>query len=186
MQMIRKSFGLVFIMFILCGYIYPLVVTAAGQVIFSHQSNGSLVKQDGKVIGSKLIGQQWTSPKYFHGRPSAVNYNMNEQQVLYNDGPTSGGSNFANSNPALKQRVKDMIQHDGKHLTNDAVTASGSGLDPDITIENAKQQVARIAKARGIKKSEISHIIQQHEQFSPMTQDYVNVLKMNIALDHLK
>ena len=77
MQTIRKSLGLVLIMFVLCGFIFPLTVTALGQVLFPEQANGSLVKQDGKVIGSKLIGQQWTEPKYFHGRISAVNYNMN-------------------------------------------------------------------------------------------------------------
>ncbi|MDU6055377.1 MAG: potassium-transporting ATPase subunit C, partial [Acinetobacter junii] len=108
MATIRKSVGLLIIVFVLCGFIFPLTVTAIGQVIFPHQANGSLIKQDGKVIGSELIGQQWTATKYFHGRISAVNYNMNGQQLKANKGPASGGSNLANSNPLLKQRVEDI------------------------------------------------------------------------------
>ena len=84
MATIRKSVGLLIIVFVLCGFIFPLTVTAIGQVIFPHQANGSLIKQDGKVIGSELIGQQWTATKYFHGRISAVNYNMNGQQLKAN------------------------------------------------------------------------------------------------------
>ena len=145
MQTIRKSLGLVLIMFVLCGFIFPLTVTALGQVLFPEQANGSLVKQDGKVIGSKLIGQQWTEPKYFHGR----------------------------------------IKQEGQKLSSDAVTASGSGLDPDITVDNAKQQVKRIAKERNIDASKINHLIDENKQASPMADDYVNVLKLNITLDKL-
>ena len=139
MATIRKSVGLLIIVFVLCGFIFPLTVTAIGQVIFPHQANGSLIKQDGKVIGSELIGQQWTATKYFHGRISAVNYNMNGQQLKANKGPASGGSNLANSNPLLKQRVEDIISKEDKRPTVNAVT-----------------------------------------------EDYVNVLKMNLALDKVK
>lgn len=186
MATIRKSVGLLIIVFVLCGFIFPLTVTAIGQVIFPHQANGSLIKQDGKVIGSELIGQQWTATKYFHGRISAVNYNMNGQQLKANKGPASGGSNLANSNPLLKQRVEDIISKEDKRPTVNAVTASGSGLDPDISISNAHAQVKRIAEARNIKASTVEQIIQQYKQSSPMTEDYVNVLKMKLALDKVK
>ena len=102
-------------MFVLCGFIFPLTVTALGQVLFPEQANGSLVKQDGKVIGSKLIGQQWTEPKYFHGRISAVNYNMNANEVKESGGP-SGGSNYGNSNPELKKRVQETIKQEGQNF----------------------------------------------------------------------
>ena len=91
-----------------------LTVTALGQVLFPEQANGSLVKQDGKVIGSKLIGQQWTEPKYFHGRISAVNYNMNANEVKESGGPASGGSNYGNSNPELKKEFKRLLNKKDK------------------------------------------------------------------------
>ena len=169
MQTIRKSLGLVLIMFVLCGFIFPLTVTALGQVLFPEQANGSLVKQDGKVIGSKLIGQQWTEPKY----------------LKESGGPASGGSNYGNSNPELKKRVQETIKQEGQKLSSDAVTASGSGLDPDITVDNAKQQVKRIAKERNIDASKINHLIDENKQASPMADDYVNVLKLNTTLEKL-
>ena len=173
-------------MLILCGLLFPLTVTAVGQIIFPHQANGSLITKNGKVVGSELIGQQWESRKYFHGRISAVNYNMNNQEVNSNGGPASGESNFGNSNPKLKQRVKEMIQQEGKARSVDAVTASASGLDPDITVKNAEQQAQRIAKARDIDVSKVNHVIVENKKSLPMADDYVNVLKMNIALDKLK
>ncbi|MEJ7209053.1 K(+)-transporting ATPase subunit C [Staphylococcus capitis] len=182
MATIRKSVGLVVVLFVLCGFIFPLTVTAIGQVAFPYQANGSLIKQDGKVIGSELIGQQWNDSKYFHGRISAVNYNMDKKLLKANGGPSSGGSNLANSNPQFKQRVEDSIHKEGHHLT----TASGSGLDPDITVSNANAQAKRIANERGIEEATIQRMIQQYKQSSPMTEDYVNVLKMNIALDKMK
>ena len=185
-QAIRKSTRLVIVMLILCGLLFPLTVTAVGQIIFPHQANGSLITKHGKVVGSELIGQQWESRKYFHGRISAVNYNMNNQEVNSNGGPASGGSNFGNSNPKLKQRVKEMIQQEGKARSVDAVTASASGLDPDITVKNAEQQAQRIAKARDIDVSKVNHVIVENKKSLPMADDYVNVLKMNIALDKLK
>lgn len=111
---------------------------------------------------------------------------MNGQQLKANKGPASGGSNLANSNPLLKQRVEDIISKEDKRPTVNAVTASGSGLDPDISISNAHAQVKRIAEARNIKASTVEQIIQQYKQSSPMTEDYVNVLKMNLALDKVK
>ncbi|WP_105994420.1 potassium-transporting ATPase subunit KdpC [Staphylococcus simulans] len=186
MHVFRNSLGLVIMMLLLCGFIFPLAVTGAGQVLFNEQANGSLVKQDGKVVGSKLIGQQWTDAKYFHGRISAVDYNMDEKAVKENGGPASGGSNFGNTNPKLKERVEQTIDKEGKELPVDAVTASGSGLDPDITVQNANRQAERIAKERNISPDKVKQIIQHHKQTSPMAEPYVNVLKMNIALDQLK
>ncbi|ARJ50862.1 K(+)-transporting ATPase subunit C [Staphylococcus lutrae] len=185
MQTIRKSFGLLLIMFVLCGLIFPLAVTAAGQILFHDQANGSLLKVGDKVVGSKQIGQQWTDPKYFHGRISAVNYNMNAEEIKENGGPASGGSNYSNTNPSLEKRVQDTIKENGTTLSNNAVTASGSGLDPDITVTNAKQQVNRIAKERHIPAARINRLIEQNKQSSPLTEDYVNVLEMNLSLDKL-
>lgn len=186
MHVFRNSLGLVIVMFILCGFIFPLVVTGVGQAAFHDQANGSLIKENNKVVGSKLIGQAWTSPKYFHGRISAVDYNMDQKAVEENGGPASGGSNYGNSNKDLKQRVEKTIQQEGKGLSADAVTASGSGLDPDITVKNAEQQVTRIAQARNVSTSKVKAMIHQYEQTSPMADPYVNVLKMNLALDRLK
>ncbi|CAD7360515.1 MULTISPECIES: potassium-transporting ATPase subunit KdpC [Staphylococcus] len=184
MKAIRSSIGLVVMTMVLCGVLFPLAVTAVGQTLFHHQANGSLVTQNGKVVGSNLIGQQWNEPQYFHGRTSAVKYNM-DKTTLKEKGVASGSDNYSNGNPELKKRVEDLKQDDGHHTPIDAVTESGSGLDPDITVDNAKQQVARIAKQRNLSPQQIDQLITKQAHKGTMYDDYVNVLALNMALDHL-
>lgn len=183
MKLIRNSLSLVIISMVLCGFIFPMVVLGLGQLCFHDQANGSLVKADGKVVGSKLIGQQWRGDRYFHGRESSVKYNMDPKLVQEN-GIASGSDNFSNDNPQLKQRVEKAIEKDGKDQTMDAVTASGSGLDPDITVTNARYQIKRVSKARHLKQGELKNLIDKHTHQGAYTGDYVNVLELNMALDH--
>ncbi|MFO3688697.1 K(+)-transporting ATPase subunit C [Staphylococcus felis] len=181
MKQLNTSLRFVFVTMILCGLIFPLTVTAVGQLFLNSQANGSLVKVDGQVVGSKLIGQKWTQPEYFHGRQSSVDYNMSSTE----EGVASGSHNYANSHPDLKKRVNQTIRDEGGHLTNDAVTESGSGLDPHITVLNAKRQVDRIAKERHISPQRINQLIQDHTTHHGLVDDYVNVLELNIALDQM-
>lgn len=183
MKAIRNSIGLVIMTMILCGIIFPLAVTAIGQTVFHHQANGSLVTQNDKVVGSKLIGQQWNEPQYFHGRVSAVKYNM-DPDMLKENGVTSGSHNYSNGHPELKKRAENLKQTNG-HTPMDAVTESGSGLDPDITVDNAKQQVARIVQYRNLSTEQINELITQQAIQGTMYDDYVNVLELNLALDQI-
>lgn len=171
-------------MFVLCGFIFPLTVTALGQVLFPEQANGSLVKQDGKVIGSKLIGQQWTEPKYFHGRISAVNYNMNANEVKESGGPASGGSNYGNSNPELKKEFKRLLNKKDKTFKwcGDHFWLWFRPRYYGWQCETTSKTHCERKKHRCFK---INHLIDENKQASPMADDYVNVLKLNITLDKL-
>ncbi len=171
---------------ILLGLGYPLFVTGIAAVIFPHQANGSLIKlQDGTVIGSSLLAQSFISDKYFHPRPSAAGNGYDAQN--------SGGSNLAQSNKALVDRIQASIdklskESPGKPVPIDLVTTSGSGLDPDITPDSADFQVPRVAKARGISEDRIRQLIAQHtasRQLSILGEPRVNVLELNIDLDKL-
>lgn len=184
MKAIRSSIGLVVMTMILCGIIFPLTVTAIGQTVFHKQANGSLVTQNDQVVGSKLIGQQWDEPQYFHGRVSAVKYNM-DSTMLKENGVASGSHNYSNGHPELKKRAADLKQHNGHPTPIDAVTESGSGLDPDITVGNAKQQVARIAQQRNLSSEQINQLISKQAHQGTMYDDYVNVLELNLALDRM-
>jgi potassium-transporting ATPase KdpC subunit len=171
---------------ILFGVAYPLVITGICQVVFPHQANGSLITQNGKVIGSELIGQNFVKPEYFQPRPSAAG----------NDGydPTaSGGSNYGPINQKLIDRVKASVEKFRKEnpdyqgpIPADLVTASASGLDPDISPASAQAQVSRVAKARGISVDELNPVVARYTQ-SPelglLGEPRVNVLKLNLALD---
>ena len=173
------------VMAILLGIIYPLVITGISQVIFPYQANGEMITVNGTVIGSELIGQNFTSPKYFQGRPSAVDYNASN----------SGGSNYGPTNKALIDRVNATINEikTGNNLPNNAtipadlVLASGSGLDRYITVDSAELQVPRIANARNLNESIIRDLINKNEEvpFPYVGQPVVNVLKLNIALDNI-
>ena len=165
MNTIRNSICLTIITMVLCGFLFPLAITLIGQIFFYQQANGSLITYDNRIVGSKLIGQHWTETRYFHGRPSAVDYNMNPEK-LYKNGVSSGGSNESNGNTEL--------------------TSSGSGLDPHITVENALKQAPRIADARHVSTSRVADLIQHRKQRGVLTNDYVNVLELNIALDKMK
>jgi potassium-transporting ATPase KdpC subunit len=171
---------------ILLGVAYPLAVTGISQVIFPHQANGSLVTHNGQVIGSELIGQNFAKPEYFQPRPSAAG----------NDGydPTaSGGSNYGPTNQKLIDRVKASVDKFHKEnpdyhgpIPADLLTASGSGLDPEISPASAQAQAARVAKARGISADQLGQLVAQYTQ-SPdlglIGEPRVNVLKLNLALD---
>jgi len=171
---------------ILLGVAYPLAVTGISQLVFPHQANGSLITRNGQVIGSELIGQNFTKPDYFQPRPSAAG----------NDGydpMSSGGSNYGPTNQKLVDRVKASV--DKFHKDNpdfqgpipaDLLTASGSGLDPDISPASAQAQVPRVAKARGISTDQLNQLVAQQTK-SPdlglLGEPRVNVLHLNLALD---
>ena len=171
---------------ILTGIIYPAVVTGLCQLLFSNQANGSLVSVNGQVVGSALLGQNFTKPEYFQPRPSAAG----------NDGydPTaSGGSNFGPTNQKLIDRVKPSVEKfraENPDYTGpipaDLVTASGSGLDPDLSPASAEAQVARVAKARGVDMEKVTDLIAsstQERQLGFLGERRVNVLELNLALD---
>jgi K+-transporting ATPase ATPase C chain len=170
---------------VLCGIIYPLFVTRIARVIFPHQAAGSLILKDGKVIGSELLAQSFTSDRYFHPRPSAAGNGY--------DATSSGGSNLAQSNAKLVQRIQGDIdklsaENPGKPVPIDLVTTSGSGLDPDITPDAAFFQAPRVAKARGMSEDQVRHLIEQHitgRQYGLLGESRVNVLALNLDLDKL-
>jgi potassium-transporting ATPase KdpC subunit len=171
---------------VLCGLIYPLVVTGVAQVAFHDKANGSLVKVDGQVVGSRLIGQQFADAKYFHPRPSAAGSGY--------DGLASSASNLGPTNPDFLASIDDRVaayrQENGLPSTQlvpvDAVTASGSGLDPDISVANAKLQADRVAAARGKTVADVLALVDAHtsgRQWAIFGEPGVNVLELNLALD---
>jgi K+-transporting ATPase ATPase C chain len=168
---------------VLLGIGYPLLVTALAQWIFPHQANGSLIVRKGRVIGSSLIGQSFTGPEYFHSRPSAAGAGY--------DASSSGGSNLAATNQALIARVEQQVkdqQVGTSKVPVDLVTASGSGLDPDITPAAAYYQVPRVAAARHLSATAVRALVQAHitpRQFGLLGDPRVNVLELNLALDGL-
>jgi potassium-transporting ATPase KdpC subunit len=169
---------------ILLGIIYPLVVTGLAQVLFPKQANGELIEVNGKVVGSALLAQSFAGAGYFHPRPSAVNY----------DGTNSNGSQLGPTNHTLVDRVKtDVVslqaENPGTPVPIDLVTTSASGLDPDITVAAADFQVPRVAKIRGMDEDAIRAAVRQHtkpRQFGFFGEPRVNVLELNLALDHLE
>jgi K+-transporting ATPase ATPase C chain len=182
-----KTAVLLFVAFsVITGLLYPLLMTGIIQTAMPEQAGGSLMFMDGKVIGSELIGQNFSTPGYFHGRPSAVGYSANG----------SGASNLGPTSAELMEQAREMIEHVRREnglspnasVPADLVLTSGSGLDPHISIDGAMLQVPRIAKARGLPESEIKVLIYQHAehaQFGLLGQDRVNVLRLNLALDEL-
>jgi len=170
---------------VLLGLGYPLLVTAVAGVVFPHKAAGSLIMKDGQVIGSELLAQSFTSDRYFHPRPSAAGNGY--------DATASGGSNLAQSNAKLVQRVQGDIdklsaENPGKPVPIDMVTTSGSGLDPDITPDNAYFQARRVAKARGLSEDQVRNLIAANtsgRQLGLLGEPRVNVLALNLALDKL-
>jgi K+-transporting ATPase ATPase C chain len=171
---------------ILTGIVYPLVVTGLATMLFHHQATGSLIQANGKTIGSELIGQRFTKSEYFHGRPSAAG---NDGY----DGLASGGSNLGPTNQKLIDRVRDDVKKfraENPTFTGpvpaDLVTASGSGLDPDISPASAEAQAGRVAAARGVSLDTIRQLVAANtadRQFGVLGEPRVNVLKLNLALD---
>ena len=174
---------------LICGLIYPLVVTFTAQTVFTEQANGSVIKHGNQIMGSRLIGQHFTSPGYFHGRPSATDPQY--------DASNSGGSNLAPSNAKLIAQVKARVEQvrRGNYLPSDAqipadlVLTSASGLDPHVSPESAAIQVHRIAVERNIPEVELETMIRQNTE-QPLLgiwgKERVNVLKLNLAVDGIK
>jgi len=170
---------------ILTGLIYPGIVTGLCQILFHHQANGSMVEVNGQTVGSALIGQNFAKPQYFQPRPSAAGNGY--------DGSTSNGSQYGPTNQKLIDRVKtsvDQFRKDNPDYTGpipaDAVTASASGLDPDISPANAGAQAPRVAKARGVSLQDVQQLIADHttgRTLGLMGEPRVNVLMLNLALD---
>jgi potassium-transporting ATPase KdpC subunit len=173
----------------LTGFIYPLLITGFAQLIFPGKANGSILTKAGKAIGSELIGQPFSNPKYFWSRPSATS------PFAYNSG-ASTGSNYGPMNPALLEatakRVKDLKDADPqntKPVPVDLVTASGSGLDPHISVEAALYQAPRVARSRSMTEATIESLVNRYtegRQLGILGEPRVNVLKLNLALDEMK
>lgn len=187
-RLIRNALVLLLVMTAITGVVYPLAVTGLARLAFASQAGGSLVKRDGHVIGSALIGQPFSSPVYFWSRPSATT------PTPYN-GDASGGSNLGPTNPALTDLVKKRIAAlraadpgNTAPVPVDLVTASASGLDPDISPAAAQWQAARVARARGLPLERVQALIAantQGMQYDALGEPRVNVLALNLALDRL-
>jgi potassium-transporting ATPase KdpC subunit len=168
---------------VLFGLVYPLVVTGLAQVIFPKQANGQLIREDGKNLGSRIIGQGFSGPAYFHSRPSAAGNGY--------DATNSGGSNLGPTNQKLIDRVKGDVtsaesDNPGTPVPIDLVTMSASGIDPHITPASAEFQVPRIAKERGARVEELRALMAKHtegRQFGVLGEARVNVLELNLELD---
>lgn len=193
---LRPAIVITLILTIVTGFIYPGIVTGLAQLIFPSQANGSLVYANGQVIGSELIGQYWTAPQYFHGRPSVtVNPNTGTPEPYAAD--NSSASNAGPTNAAYLQTVQQRVAELKKENPNapagplpvDLVTASGSGLDPDISVAGALYQAPRVAQARGLSLAQVQQLINDHVQgrfLGIFGEPSVNVLDLNLALDALK
>ncbi|SHL74887.1 potassium-transporting ATPase subunit KdpC [Rhodanobacter sp. OK091] len=185
-KLLRQSFMLLLVLTVITGVLYPLAATGLSQLVFPHQANGSLIERDGKPVGSALIGQSFTDPKYFWGRPSATTpnpYNANASSGS-NQGPTH--SALAD---AVKQRVTALRAADPGNTAPvpvDLVTASGSGLDPEISQAAAQYQLDRVARARGLSSAQVQALVNEYtsgRQLGILGEPRVNVLRLNLALD---
>lgn len=190
------------ILLVICGLLFPLLLTGLSSVLFPHQANGSLIEVDGQVVGAEHVGQEFTQDYYLWGRPSAYHYNTyyedEEGNQTYSDGSeyaglSSGSNNYAPSNPALTERIEADLETflarnpdvSVEDIPADLLTASGSGLDPDISPESAEIQVPRIAKASGLSEDEVREIIARHTEgkfLGIFGDETVNVLGVNIDI----
>jgi K+-transporting ATPase ATPase C chain len=192
---IRPAIILLLALTVITGLAYPLAITAVAGAIFPKQAEGSLIERDGKVVGSALIGQEFTSDKYFHGRPSATvapdpNDSTKSVPAPYN-AANSGGSNLGPTSKALNDRVKQDVEklkaeNPSQAVPIDLVTSSASGLDPDISPEAALFQVGRVAKARNLPADRVRQLVTENTQGrlgGLLGEPRVNVLALNLALD---
>ncbi len=194
---IRPAIVVLVALTLITGLVYPLAMTGIAKVVFSRQAEGSLIERDGKVVGSALIGQEFTSDKYFHGRPSATTApdpaDPSKSVAVPYNAANSGGSNLGPSNKALIDRVQGDLdslkkENPSAAVPADLVTTSGSGLDPDISPEAAYFQVPRVAKTRNLAEDKVRQLVSDHieERFlGVLGEPRVNVLLLNLALDRL-
>jgi K+-transporting ATPase ATPase C chain len=194
---IRPAIVLVVALTLITGLLYPLAMTGIAGVIFPRQAQGSLIERDGKVVGSELIGQEFTSEKYFHGRPSATVAPDPKDPTKTVPAPynaaNSGGSNLGPTNKALIERVRSDVdklkqENPSMPVPIDLVTTSGGGLDPDISRAGAMFQVPRIAKARGLPEERVRQLVDANTEgrwLGLLGEPRVNVLALNLALDGL-
>lgn len=198
MRHVRPAIMMIVVMTIITGLIYPLGMTGIAQLVFPYQANGSLLTKNGKVIGSALIGQNFTSDKYFWGRPSATTEpdpkDPSKTVPVPYAADNSGGSNLGPTSKALIDRVKAQSAalaktNAGTPIPVDLLTTSASGLDPDITPAGALFQVPRVAKARNLPEAQVRQLVDDHitgRMFGIIGEPHVNVLQLNLALDALK
>jgi len=192
---IRPAIVLLISLTLITGLAYPLAITGIAETIFPSQAQGSLIEKDGKVIGSALIGQNFTEDKYFHGRPSATTAPDPQDSTKTVSAPynaaNSGGANLGPTNKALIERVQGDVdklkaENPSMPVPIDLVTTSGSGLDPDISPEAALFQVPRVAKARKLPETRVRQLVQDHVEgrtFGIFGEPRVNVLQLNLDLD---
>jgi potassium-transporting ATPase KdpC subunit len=195
LKQIRPAIMMIVGLTIVTGIVYPLVVTGIAQLAFPHQAAGSLIVRDGKVVGSELIGQNFTDDKYFHGRPSATTEPDPKDPTKTISVPyaadNSGGANLGPTSKALVDRVKGDVaklkaENPNTPVPVDLVTTSASGLDPDITPAGALFQVPRVAKARGLPEDRVRQLVEEHvdgRMLGILGEPRVNVLELNLALD---
>ena len=194
---IRPALVMIVVLTAITGLLYPLAMTGIAQLVFPHQAYGSLIRKDGKVIGSERIGQNFTGAGYFHGRPSATtdtdpNDSTKAMPAPYN-AANSSGSNAGPTSKAMAERVKADVdklkaENPGAPVPMDLVTTSASGLDPDISPEAAMFQVPRVAKARSLNEADVRRLVQTHTDgrlFGLIGEPRVTVLRLNMALDAL-
>jgi len=186
--LIRPAISLFVVLTVVTGVIYPLAVTGVAKAAFPHQAAGSLIVENGKTVGSSLIGQNFTDPKFFWGRPSATS-------PMANNGQGSAGSNLGPLNPALTDAIKGRVDAlraadpgNKAAVPVDLVTTSASGLDPEISLAAAQYQAPRVARLRGLSPSVVDDLITRHTQgrlFGLLGEPRVNVLELNLDLQHV-
>ena len=202
-KMLGKAFAFSIVMMVICSFAYPLALTGISQLTMKEKANGNLIDRNGnptadkdEAVGSALVGQDFTEDYYFHGRVSSINYNTYTEEEKANgeyQGVSSGSFQYSNSNPELEKRIEaDMNEFMEKHpdvekeeIPSDLLTASGSGLDPHISPEAAKIQVATVAEKSGISEEEVEKIVEEnteHKILGIFGEERVNVLKCNLAI----